>query len=69
MKQYINQSIPWHWHPALEIDYVVKDEVQIRMYDSMITLKKGQAADLPDLIRFLPGNTDDGKNNKNGKIK
>ncbi|MDY5986417.1 helix-turn-helix domain-containing protein [Sporofaciens sp. SGI.106] len=43
MKQYMNQSIPWHWHPALEIDYVVEGEVEIRTYDSMITLKKGQA--------------------------
>lgn len=54
MKQYINQSIPWHWHPALEIDYVVKDECKIFAHIFDTTFLSGLPGSLLEHKYVLP---------------
>lgn len=34
--------ISWHWHPALEIDYVEEGEVEFRTPTQSVTIKKGE---------------------------
>ncbi len=39
----IDKNVPWHWHPSFEFNYVIKGEVVIRVAESVILLKQGDA--------------------------
>lgn len=43
MDECIGRKIAWHWHSALEIDYVEEGEVEYKAPDSSIVLHKGDA--------------------------
>lgn len=43
MDECIGRKIAWHWHSALEIDYVEEGEIEYRMPDSSVVLHKGEA--------------------------
>ncbi len=43
MDECIGRKIAWHWHSALEIDYVEEGEIEYKMPDSSVTLHKGEA--------------------------
>lgn len=38
----IDRSVSWHWHPAMEIDYVVEGEVEYRTTEKSITVHVGE---------------------------
>ncbi|MGN0292646.1 MAG: helix-turn-helix domain-containing protein [Lachnospiraceae bacterium] len=38
----IDRCIPWHWHPALEIDYIADGEIELETADSINYVKKGE---------------------------
>lgn len=62
MENYINHSIPWHWHSSLELDYVVEGEIQFRTSDSVTTLKKGDAIFInTEVIHTLHAKSPDSK--------
>lgn len=39
--QYLNHCVPWHWHPALELDYVLDGMITIHAPSETFTAKKG----------------------------
>ncbi len=43
MDECIGRKIAWHWHSALEIDYVEEGEVEYKTPDSSIILRRGEA--------------------------
>lgn len=43
MDECIGRKIAWHWHSALEIDYVEEGEVEYKAPDSSVVLHKGEA--------------------------
>ncbi|MGN1192586.1 MAG: helix-turn-helix domain-containing protein [Dorea sp.] len=62
LSRYINQSIPWHWHSALELDYVAEGEIQFRTSDEAITLRKGEAIFInTEVIHTLHAKSPDSK--------
>ncbi|MGN0268015.1 MAG: helix-turn-helix domain-containing protein [Lachnospiraceae bacterium] len=38
----IDQCIAWHWHPALEIDYIAEGEVALKTAEQIQYIKKGE---------------------------
>lgn len=43
MDSYINKNFSWHWHRALEIDYIAEGEAEIKSTSQTFHLKKGDA--------------------------
>ena len=39
---FIGGQIPWHWHPAFEIDYVLDGEITFFATDCQVTARKGE---------------------------
>lgn len=44
MDFYIDRNFSWHWHNALEINYVAEGEAEIKSLNKTLHLKKGDAA-------------------------
>ena len=62
MTHYINQSIPYHWHSALELDYVAEGQLLVHTSDSVLTLNKGDAVFINSgIIHCFQAKTDDTK--------
>lgn len=38
-----NGIFPWHWHSALEIDYIMEGDIEFRTPEHTMLLKKGDA--------------------------
>lgn len=38
-----NGIFPWHWHSALEIDYIIEGDIEFRTPEHTMLLKKGDA--------------------------
>lgn len=43
MDNYIRQTIPYHWHSSLELDYIDEGEALLHTADETVSLKKGDA--------------------------
>lgn len=43
MDVYIDKSVPWHWHPSFELDYVAEGELLLQTPVHSHKLKKGDA--------------------------
>ncbi|MGN0184540.1 MAG: AraC family ligand binding domain-containing protein, partial [Aristaeellaceae bacterium] len=43
MDSYIGKNFSWHWHSALEIDYIAEGEMEFRTTDRSILARKGDA--------------------------
>ena len=43
MDVYIEKSVPWHWHPSFELDYVAEGELLLQTPVHSHKLKKGDA--------------------------
>ncbi len=43
LKAPFDQGFSWHWHAALEIDYIMEGEVDLRTADSVQHIRKGEA--------------------------
>ena len=41
MDVYIEKSVPWHWHPSFELDYVAEGELLLQTPVHSHKLKKG----------------------------
>ncbi len=38
----IDRSFPWHWHPFLELDYIVDGEIELKTANNIYSVKKGE---------------------------
>lgn len=43
LDQYVGRCIPWHWHSAFEIDYVVRGTAELVTPDETFPLRSGEA--------------------------
>lgn len=41
MERRFDDTVPWHWHKSIEIDYIVEGEMTLMTSDRTILLKKG----------------------------
>ncbi len=38
---YPNSYVPWHWHDAFEVDYIIKGTLELRTSEERVTLEQG----------------------------
>lgn len=62
MDECIGRKIAWHWHSALEIDYVEEGEIEYRMPDCSVILHKGEAVFInSDVLHTVSAKTRGGR--------
>lgn len=49
----IRHTVPWHWHPALEFDYVTEGELELRTPENTIRLRQGDIHMIEKFVRIV----------------